>query len=75
MDTIKPQATLQLIGYGRVAAIQASELKAGDVMMCNYGFTAKVLDIKPRNKTQITVTTLGGERCFNKTRLVAVKGL
>jgi hypothetical protein len=78
MDTIKPQATMQLIGYGRVAAIQASELKVGDVIVWNYGYTSTVAAISPRGITQIKVSMEEGMprqvRTFNKTRLVAVKG-
>ena len=82
MDTIiKPQATVQLQGVGRVAAKPAGELHAGDVIMWNYGYTSSVVEITPRGKTQINVemwnrsTATRSSRVMSKTRLVAVKGL
>lgn len=81
MDTvIKPQATVQLQSVGRVAAKPAGELLIGDVMIWNFGYTSKVVDITTRGTTQIVVHTQRDNdstytRVMNKTRLVAVKGL
>ena len=81
MDTvIKPQATVQLQSVGRVAAKPAGELLIGDVMIWNFGYTSKVVDIVMRGKTQVVVHTQRDNdstytRVMSKTRLVAVKGL
>jgi hypothetical protein len=81
MDTsIKPQPTIHLQAIGRVAAKPAGELLLGDVIMWNFGYTSKVVDITTRGTTQIVVHTQRDNdstytRVMNKTRLVAVKGL
>jgi len=81
MDTINPQATVQLQSVGRVAAKPAGELQVGDITMWNFGYLSPVIKIEPRGKMMITVYTQSNDgdvvytRVMNKTRLVAVKGL
>lgn len=63
--------TIHLQGIGQAAAKGASELKAGDVLVWNYGSTSEVLAVERAAKT-VTVKLSGGHtRRFSATRSVA----
>jgi len=49
--------TIQLQQIGRVPAVPASEVKAGDRLMWNFGSIYKVLDIIKETKKQIVIST------------------
>ncbi len=68
--------TIHLQGIGLVQAKPAAELKPGDVLMWNYGFTCTVLAVLSETAKSIVIQTRceGGifQRRLMKNRLVAV---
>lgn len=70
--------TIQLIGIGRVRATTAETLTIGDIIMWNYGYRYTVDGIKPRGKTELTITErnietgLTYQRNVKRTRLIGV---
>lgn len=73
---------IHLLGHGKQSAKYASDIKVGDVLMWNYGATAKVVEIVKETpkyiiiKEEYTKSTIGSEgetynRRLLKTRLVA----
>lgn len=67
--------TIKLQGIpGYHPGTPVSELKAGDVIIWNYGYTSKVLSIEPTGKCSYKLTTENNgktyERIFRGTRLV-----
>jgi hypothetical protein len=78
----KKLGTIHLQGIGRVPAITAELLKAGDVIVYNYGHTAKVLSTRPVSARYIEayvesqISTGGSGKVYvvklKKDRLVAV---
>lgn len=83
LENIKPyrayDGKIQLQSVGQVDARKASNLKVGDIIMYNFGHTAKVTKIEP-SKTGKTfnVTTKSsesgyvGERKYGADRLVGI---
>ena len=83
LENIKPyrayDGKIQLQSVGQVNARKASNLKVGDIIMYNFGYTAKVTKIEP-SKTGKTfnVTTKSsesgyvGERKYGADRLVGI---
>lgn len=63
--------------YGEVPAIPSRELKKGNIIIWNFGYKSKVLDIVKETKTQIIVLLecegRKNERRLGKNRLVAVE--
>ena len=51
------QMIKRLIGVGRVNAHRAETIKAGDLLMWNYGYVGEVMTVKTRGMTQIEITT------------------
>lgn len=49
----KHKDMVQLQGYGWTHAKPADEFEVGDVMLCNYGHTQEVVDVKPCGKTMV----------------------
>jgi hypothetical protein len=65
--------TIHLQNIGKTAAKPAAELKAGDVIVWNFGSTSVVEAVATGAKT-VTVSLAGGyARRFNASRLVAVQ--
>jgi len=69
--------TIQLQYWGTQKAIEAQNLKAGDITVWNFGAEDTVLEILGETKTMVKVL-LGhegwqGVRKMKKTRLVGVK--
>lgn len=70
--------TIQLQGIGRLEASFASSIKAGDILIWNFGSEEKVLSIEKENDKTIWAK-IEGERGYVavrrmlKTRLVAIK--
>lgn len=73
------QKSIHLQGIGRFTAKPAEELKAGDVMVWNFGYTSTVLAAEQRTPKTITVLEKDngsgkeGTRRFRVGRLVAVE--
>ena len=44
---------IQLQGIGWCEAKKAGEFKVGDIMLCNFGYTQEVVDVKPCGKTMV----------------------
>lgn len=71
-------ATKQLQSIGRVPAIQAGDIKAGDVLLWNFGHKSRVDEIVSTTNKSIFIkeTSLESgkqyERRFLKTRLVGI---
>lgn len=73
--------TIHLLGHGKQQAKKASEIVCGDVLMWNYGTTAKVIEIVSETANFITIKEeydkvgISGEKVFSrrlkKDRLVA----
>lgn len=67
-----------LQGIGDVPAIYAKDLKEGDIMVCNYGFTQTIKEIRKRSEKSVFVTVqsesgkLYDTRYLNN-RLVVIK--
>jgi hypothetical protein len=77
MDSTAITQSTHLQGVGRVPAIAANDLKIGDTIRYNFGYTATVCGIIAKGKTQLVVHTVqhnGGfyQSVMNRTRLVAV---
>lgn len=47
---------IHLQGIGKVPAIPAKYLKGGDIMICNYGHTQTVTEIRKRTEKSVFVT-------------------
>ena len=67
-----------LQGMGMVDAILAKDIKVGDILVWNYGYTSSVRQILKETKTQIVIQTLCGdgnvyERRLSKNRLVGIQ--
>lgn len=56
-ETNTMNITTTRIGIGKCPATTASTINTGDYLMWNYGYISLVLDVKPRGKTQIEITT------------------
>lgn len=69
--------TINLQGIGEKPAKCASEIKAGDIILWNFGYTSKVLSIELRGQsayiTTLTETGNTYQRRYAQTRLLAVK--
>ena len=69
---------INLQGIGNVKAIKAQDIKAGMLLIWNYGHTSKVIKIADKGTKQIKITTETEsgiyERVLSKTRLVGLKG-
>lgn len=70
--------TTHLQGIGRVQAKPAREIKIGDVLVWNYGYTSRVLGIEPSKtgKTLVVKIEQNGrlyERKMKADRLVAYR--
>jgi len=63
----------QLQGIGKIAAKPASELRAGDVIVWNFGSTSIVEEVTIGAKTVKVALSGGYTRRFNVSRLVAVQ--
>lgn len=68
--------TIHLQGIGQNEAIKAKDIKPGDVLKWNYGYTSQVVEIIKETPKQIIVKTVASgetyERRFNKERLVGI---
>lgn len=68
--------TIHLQGIGEKEAIAAQELKVGDILMWNFGYTSTIIEILKETTKSITIKTknkdnyIGTRRLF-KTTLVA----
>ena len=67
-----------LQGIGKCQAIFAKDLKEGDIMVCNFGITQTVTEIRKRTEKSVflTVRSESGklyETRYLNTRLVAIK--
>lgn len=68
--------TIHLQGIGEKEAIAAQELKVGDTLMWNFGYTSTIIEILKETAKSITIKTknkdnyIGTRRLF-KTTLVA----
>ena len=65
--------TAHLQGIGQHAAKAAAELKAGDVIVWNFGQTSQVIEVAATAKTVVVKLTGGYTRRFNAARMVAVQ--
>ena len=66
--------TVQLQSVGHCLGTPAAELKAGDKLMWNFGYTSEIVEIVKESKSFIFVKELSGgniyERRLKKDRLV-----
>lgn len=68
--------TIHLQGIGEKEAVAAQELKVGDTLMWNFGYTSTIIEILKETAKSITIKTknkdnyIGTRRLF-KTTLVA----
>lgn len=62
---------IHLQGIGERPAIHAKDLKEGDIMVCNFGMTQTVTEI--RKRTEKSESGELYETRYLKTRLVAIK--
>lgn len=68
--------TIHLQGIGEKKAVTARELKVGDILMWNFGYTSTIIEILKETAKSITIKTknkdnyIGIKRLF-KTTLVA----
>lgn len=68
--------TIHLQGIGEKEAVAARELKVGDTLMWNFGYTSTIIEILKETAKSITIKTknkdnyIGTRRLF-KTTLVA----
>lgn len=73
--------TIQLQSIGRRNATEAKNIKVGDTLIWNFGYTTKVLEIVKETACTIVIRTLNEfngntyERRLGKERLVAIQGL
>ena len=65
--------TTHLQSIGIHQAKSASQLKAGDVIVWNFGSTSEVLNVTTGAKTVVVSLSGGYTRRFNASRLVAVQ--
>lgn len=68
--------TIHLQKIGKKEAVTAQELKVGDILMWNFGYTSTVIEILKETAKSITIKTKGednyiGIRKLFKTTLVA----
>lgn len=72
---------LHLQGIGEQNATQAQNIKVGDVLIWNYGFTETVTSIEQSKSGKMLYFSIScpsgyiGTRRITKNRLVAVQGL
>jgi hypothetical protein len=59
---------MRLQGIGQVASRRASEVKIGDVLMWNFGFTSKVIDLRKTAKSVIFTTENEKGQVFTRKR-------
>ena len=74
--TTQPENEMQtthLQSIGTHQAKVAAELKAGDVIVWNFGSTSEVLAVTPGAKTVVVSLSGGHTRRFSASRLVAVQ--
>ena len=77
MDSTAHTTTIHLQGIGNVPAKPAQELRNGDTVMWNFGYTSLIVDIVPRGKTQLVAMMVEQsgtftQRVMARTRLVGV---
>ena len=77
MDSNQITTTIHLQGIGNVPAKTAQELRNGDTVMWNFGYTSLIVDIVPRGKTQLVAMMVEQsgtftQRVMSRTRLVGV---
>lgn len=71
---------MRLISLGLVLGTPANEIKAGDILMWNYGYTSQVNSIVKETAKTLTIShtdTISQtiyERKFSKSRLVCILG-
>ena len=79
VESGKPNYKTHLQGLGDVPAIKAGELKEGDIIVCNYGYTQTVTRIIKETAKSIFVEIRSDESGklydtrYLKSRLVAIK--
>ena len=79
VEPSKPNHKTHLQGLGDVPAIKAGELKEGDIIVCNYGYTQTVTRIIKETAKSIFVEIRSDESSklyetrYLKSRLVAIK--
>lgn len=79
VEPSKPNHKTHLQGLGEVPAIKAGELKEGDIIVCNYGYTQTVTRIIKETAKSIFVEIRSDESGklyetrYLKSRLVAIK--
>lgn len=71
--TENDMSTTRLHGIGTHQAKVAAKLKAGDVIVWNFGSTSEVVAVTPGTKTVVVSLAGGYTRRFNALRLVAVQ--
>jgi len=71
--------TIKLQGIGERNAIPSRDLKPGQIIIWNYGYTSEVLSIQEVSKCYILLTARSNndgnvyERKFKKSFLIAIK--
>lgn len=79
VESSKPNHKTHLQGLGDIPAIKAGELKEGDIIVCNYGYTQTVTRIIKETAKSIFVEIRSDESGklyetrYLKSRLVAIK--
>lgn len=79
VEPSKPNHKTHLQGLGKVPAIKAGELKEGDIIVCNYGYTQTVTRIIKETAKSIFVEIRSDESGklyetrYLKSRLIAIK--
>ena len=79
MDRTTTTTTTHLQGIGHVPAKTAQELRNGDIVMWNFGYTSLIVDIVPRGKTQLVAMMVEQQsgtftqRVMKRTTLIGMK--
>lgn len=72
--------TIQLQSIGKRKATEAKNIKVGDTLIWNFGYTTKVLEIVKETAHTIIIRSINEsgkiyDRRLGKERLVAIQGL
>lgn len=59
---------MRLQGMGNVDAVAASEIKVGDVLMWNYGYTSTVVAIRKTTKCIVLTELCGDGKTYERRR-------
>lgn len=61
---------IHLQGIGKQPAVKASELKVGDTLMWNFGYTSTIIEIVKETAKSITIKTKNKDNYIGTRRLL-----